>query len=107
MAGVDEKCAEMCAAADPHEEDSGKGRWNGMARPGVCVGGGWWSAMFGYSAENLGEPGMEWAAGWFWWCEVAVFQGLVDDVDGFAATRFFLAGGHSADCIYFKIGEAA
>ena len=44
---------------------------------------------------------------WFWWREVAVDQGFVEDVEGSAAAGFFQVCGHAPDCIDFEVRVAS
>ena len=44
---------------------------------------------------------------WFWWREVAVDQGFVEDVKSSAAARFFQVCGHTPDCIHLEVRVAA
>ena len=44
---------------------------------------------------------------WFWWREVAVDQGFVEDVESTAAARFFEVCSHAPDCIDFEVRVAA
>ena len=43
----------------------------------------------------------------FWWCEVAVEEGFVDDVESSAAAGFFKVGGHTPDGVDFKVRVTA
>ena len=43
----------------------------------------------------------------FWWREVAVDQGFVEDVESSAAARFFQVCGHTPDCIHLEVRVAA
>ena len=43
----------------------------------------------------------------FGWCEVAVEEGFVDDVESSTAAGFFEVGGHAPDGVDFKVGVAA
>ena len=44
---------------------------------------------------------------WLWRREVAVDQGLVEDVESSAAARFFQICGHTPDCIHLEVRVAA
>ena len=44
---------------------------------------------------------------WLWWCEIAVDQGFVENVESSAAARFFQIRGHAPYCIHFEVCVAA
>ena len=48
----------------------------------------------------------EWNCQWdvrLGWCEIAVKESFVDDVQGSTATGFFEIGSHASDGVYFKV----
>ena len=52
------------------------------------------------------ERHCQWDVG-FGWCEVAIQEGFVDDVESPTAAWFFKVGGHAPDGVDFKVRVAA